>query len=333
MNKISTVLVTGGAGYVGAILVPKLLKQGCRVKVLDLYTYGEDVFDEIKDKTNLTEIKGDICDQALLKESLKGCDAVIHLACISNDPSYELNPELGKSINYDAFVQMMPLAKTAGICRFIFASSSSVYGIKNEKEVTEDLPCESLTDYSKYKAMCEQELLKHKSDQFCVLILRPATVCGYSPRLRLDLTVNIFANHAINNRKIIVFGGSQKRPNIHIEDITDLYVRSLEFPDEKINGKIYNAGYENYPIVQIADIVRSAIRSDDISIETVPTNDLRSYHICSNRIREELGYAPKHTLHEAVRELNDAFDAGLISDPMNNRYYYNIKTMQAINLQ
>ena len=222
MDRLRRVLVTGGAGYVGAVLVPKLLDAGYAVKVLDLYLYGDDV---LKAHPNLEQVKGDIRDRQLLDKTIPGCDAVIHLACISNDPSFELNPELGKSINYDAFLPLVQIAKDKGVRRFIYASSSSVYGIKDEENVTEDLPLQPLTDYSKYKALCEEVLLKAQAPGFTSLILRPATVCGYSPRLRLDLAVNILTNLAVNTGRITVFGGAQKRPNIHIEDVTDLYVR------------------------------------------------------------------------------------------------------------
>ncbi|MCS6815575.1 MAG: NAD-dependent epimerase/dehydratase, partial [Cyanobacteria bacterium] len=252
-DTIQQVLVTGGAGYVGAVLVPKLLKAGYRVKVIDLYIYGEHVLDAVKDHPGLEQIKGDIRDRALLEKIMPGCDAVIHLACISNDPSFELNPDLGKSINYDAFFNLVDVAKASGVKRFIYASSSSVYGIKETENVTEDLELQPLTDYSKYKALCEDVLLSKREPGFVTLILRPATVCGYSPRLRLDLTVNILTNHAVNNGKITVFGGTQKRPNIHIEDMTDLYVKCLAYPDEAIDGKIFNAGYENHTVMEIAE--------------------------------------------------------------------------------
>ena len=195
MDGIKTVLVTGGAGYVGAVLVPKLLDAGYTVKVLDLYMFSKQVFEGISKRDRLKEIEGDLRNQDLLKEVLPGCDVVIHLACISNDPSYELDPVLGKSINYDAFIPLVRISKSNGVKRFIYASSSSVYGIKKESDVTEDLPLEPLTDYSKYKALCEEKLLEEATDDFIVSIVRPATVCGYSPRLRLDLTVNILTNH------------------------------------------------------------------------------------------------------------------------------------------
>jgi nucleoside-diphosphate-sugar epimerase len=258
---------------------------------------------------------------------------VIHLACISNDPSYELNPALGKSINYDAFFPLVAIAKKNKVKRFVFASSSSVYGVKDIDNVTEDLSLEPLTDYSKFKALCEDHLLKEQTDDFTVLILRPATVCGYSPRLRLDLTVNILTNHAVNNNRIKVFGGGQKRPNIHIEDVTDLYIESLKYPKEKVAGKIFNAGYENHTVRQIADIVKENLGRNDVEIVVEPTNDNRSYHISSAKIERELGFRPRHTIGEAVADLRKAFEQGKIPNSIEDIKYYNIKTMQAINLQ
>jgi nucleoside-diphosphate-sugar epimerase len=333
MNSIKTVLVTGGAGYVGAVLVPKLLNHGYKVKVLDLYLYGEDVLNSVKDNPDLEQIKGDMRDRALLEQIMPGTDAVIHLACISNDPSFELDPELGKSINYDAFLDLLEVAKKEKVKRFIYASSSSVYGIKEEENVTEDLPVEPLTDYSKYKALCEEALHKEQSPGFTWVIVRPATVCGYSPRLRLDLSVNILTNLAVNTGRITVFGGDQKRPNIHIEDVTDLYVKLLELPEERIAGKTYNAGYENYKIAELAEMVRDVVGKDGVEIVTTPTDDNRSYHISSMKIERELGYVPEHTVEEAVEDLYRAFSEGKIPDPMNDIRYYNIKTMLAIKLK
>jgi nucleoside-diphosphate-sugar epimerase len=332
VGDLHTVLVTGGAGYVGAVLVPKLLNEGYHVKVLDLYIYGEHVLDAVKNNPTLEQIKGDIRDRALLERVLPGCDAVIHLACISNDPSFELNPALGRSINYDAFFDLVDVSKTSGVQRFIYASSSSVYGVKEEENVTEDLPLQPLTDYSRYKALCEEVLLKEREPGFVTLILRPATVCGYSPRMRLDLTVNILTNHAVNNKRITVFGGQQMRPNIHIEDVADLYVKALEWPDEVIDGRILNAGYENHKVIEIAEMVRSVV-GEDVEIVTTPTDDNRSYHISSEKIKRELGFMPKHTIEDAVRDLVAAFRAGKIPNPMTDIRYYNIKTMQALKLK
>ncbi|KKL78951.1 hypothetical protein LCGC14_2019720 [marine sediment metagenome] len=332
MNTRKTVLVTGGAGYVGAVLVPKLLDGGYKVKVLDLYIYGAHVLDSVKDNPNLKEIRGDIRDRELLKREIPYSDAVIHLACISNDPSYELDPGLGKSINYDAFVDLVEVSRESGVKRFIYASSSSVYGIKNESEVTEDLSLEPLTDYSKYKALCEKVLYDAATDNFVVTIIRPSTVCGYSPRLRLDLTVNILTNHAINKGQITVFGGEQKRPNLHIEDMTDLYLFLLKQPAEKIHKKTYNVGYENYKVSEIALIVKDAL-GGNTPIVTTPSNDNRSYHISSKKIKEELGFEVRRTIEEAILDLKAAFDSGKVPDSMGDIRYYNIKTMQTINLK
>jgi nucleoside-diphosphate-sugar epimerase len=290
------------------------------------------VLSGVAENGNLQIIKGDIRDHEILRAGVADCDAVIHLACISNDPSFELNPELGKSINYDAFVDLVDIAKEYGVGRFIYASSSSVYGVKDDPEVTEDLPLEPLTDYSKYKALCEDVLLNARQPGFTVLIIRPATVCGYSPRQRLDVIVNILTNHAVNNGRIRVFGGEQKRPNIHIEDMADLYVKSLEYPDEMIDGKIYNAGYENQKVNELAEIVRKAVEGN-VSVEVVPTDDNRSYHVSSRKIRDELGFEPKHSIEEAIYDLVAAFNSGLLSDPMDDDRYYNIKRMQRIDLK
>jgi nucleoside-diphosphate-sugar epimerase len=332
MPKYQSVLVTGGAGYVGAVLVPKLLEKGYRVKVIDLYLFGEDVLNAVKGHPGLQEVKGDIRDRALLERELPGTEIIIHLACISNDPSYELNPQLSKSINYDAFLQLIEVAKRAGVRGFIYASSSSVYGIKDEPEVTEDLPLEPLTDYSKYKALGEAALLAAAADDFTVTIVRPSTVCGYSPRQRFDLTVNILTNHALNKGKITVFGGKQQRPNLHIQDMVDLYLFLLALPPEKIHRKIYNVGYHNYTVRQLAEMVRDTL-GGEIPIETTPSDDIRSYHVSSRKIKEELGFEAKHTVPEAILDLQQAFRAGLLPHPLDDIRYYNIKTMQAINLK
>lgn len=330
--KIENVLVTGGGGYVGAVLIPKLLESGYNVRVVDLFIYGEQVLDAVRENPSLGLYKGDIRDQSLLRRILPGCDAIIHLACISNDPSFELDPELGKSINFDAFAPLVDISRESGVKRFIYASSSSVYGIKEEKNVTEDLPLLPLTDYSKYKAMCEEVLLQKRTPGFVTLVLRPSTVCGYSPRLRLDLTVNILTNHAINNRKITVFGGQQMRPNIHIKDMVQAYIKSLEWPDNAIDGKIFNVGFDNFTVAEIANKVRKVV-GEDIEIVTTPSDDNRSYHVSSAKIKKELGFVAEYNLEDAISDLVASFQAGKIPNAMTDIRYYNIKTMQKINLR
>lgn len=331
MSDITTVYVTGGAGYVGSALIPRLLKDGYKVRVLDLYLYGDDIFGDAHDNPNLTEIKGDLRDQKLLARTIPGSDALIHLACISNDPSFELNPNLGKSINFDAFEPLVTIAKNAGVRRFIYASSSSVYGVKEVSNVTEDLPLEPLTDYSKFKAMCEEVLLKHCSAGFAGLTIRPATVCGYAKRQRLDVVVNLLTNHAVNNRKIKILGGDQMRPNLHIQDMVELYVQTLRWPAEKINRKIYNAGYHNHTVREIAQMVRKNV-GGDIAVEVVPTDDNRSYHISSAKIQKELGFSAAHTIEDAIRDLVAAFKDGRLPDSMTDSRYFNIKKMQEVKL-
>jgi len=330
-SPIKTVLVTGGAGYVGSVLTPLLLQAGYNVRVLDLCIYGEQVLDAVKNHPGLQLIKGDLRDLPLLKKSLAGVDAVIHLACISNDPSFELDPGLGRSINYDAFIPLVEISKDSGVKRFIYASSSSVYGIKDEPNVTEELELKPLTDYSKFKAMCEEELQKRKAPGFTTITLRPATVCGYSPRLRLDLSVNILTSHAINKGKITVFGGGQLRPNFHVRDCAELYVKCLSYPAEKIDGKVFNAGYQNLSINAIAELVRGIV-GQHVTIESTPTNDNRSYHISSDKIKRELGFVPSYTIEDAVRDLKTAFDEGKVPDALTATRYYNIKRMQEVKL-
>ena len=328
-DSLQTVYVTGGGGYVGAVLIPKLLASGYRVRVLDLFIYGEDVLPK---HPQLESIKGDLRDAELLQKTIPGSDAVIHLACISNDPSFELNPSLGKSINFDAFEPLVQISRDSGVRRFIYASSSSVYGVKKEDNVTEDLPLEPLTDYSKFKAMCEDVLTKYYAPGFTCCTIRPATVCGYSPRLRLDLTVNILTNHAINKGRITVFGGDQLRPNLHIEDMADLYLKLLAAPDQQIDKKVWNAGYHNLKVRDIAELVRQVI-GKKVEIVTEPTNDNRSYQVSSEKIAREFGFKPRHTVEDAIHDLKTAFDAGKVPDPLTGTRYFNIKTMQAIHLQ
>jgi len=326
------VLVTGGAGYVGSVLLPKLLAAGYDATVLDLYLYGDDVLAPVADHPGLRQIHGDIRSREVVRQALEDVTDVIHLACISNDPSFELDPDLGRSINYDCFPMLVEESKAAGVSRFIYASSSSVYGLRDEENVVEDLELRPLTDYSKYKAMCEEVLLNGREPGFCGLVLRPATVCGYSRRLRLDLTVNILTNHAVNNRAIRVFGGGQMRPNIHIEDMSDLYVRSLAWDPALIDGKVFNAGYHNRRVIEIAESVRSIVGSD-VTIGVEQTDDNRSYHISSEKIGRELGFVATRTIEDAVRDLVSAFSQNLVPDSMTADRYYNIKTMQHIGLR
>lgn len=333
MNKAQNVLVTGGAGYVGSALVPKLLARGHKVKVFDLYLFGDHVFDGAEDSPDLTQIKGDIRDKSALQREIPGSDCIIHLACISNDPSFELDPSLGKSVNYDAFFDLVAVSKESGAKRFIYASTSSVYGVKDEENVTEDMPLEPLTDYSKYKALCEEVLLREQTPDFTPVVIRSATVCGYAPRLRLDVIVNILTNHAMNTGCIKVLGGTQKRPNVNIQDITDLYVQLTELPVEMIAGKTFNAGGENHNVLELAEMVRRVAGRGEIEVVHEQTNDTRSYHISSAKIKRELGWEPRYSIEDAIRSLCEAFEAGKVPHPLDDVRYYNVKAMQAMQPQ
>lgn len=310
-------------------LVPSLISNGYEVVAVDTYWYGREVLDSIPNEAlRIKEL--DIRDVTALTEAMHEVTDVIHLACISNDPSFDLNPELGKSINLDAFEPLVQVARNSGVRRFIYASSSSVYGVKGEERVTEDLSLEPLTDYSKFKAICEEILLNYQSNDFLCTVLRPATVCGWSPRQRFDLSVNILTNHAINNGKIKVFGGSQYRPNIHIEDMVDAYLLTLKSSDKSVNGKIFNVGADNLSLDQIANEVSGYTGVTNIVHE--PTDDLRSYRIDSKKICEELGFEFKRNVGKAVSDLVNAFKEDKFTDSMNNPLYFNIRRMKELNV-
>lgn len=328
------VLVTGGAGYKGCILVPKLLRAGYQVLVYDLMlTYDRG----LPLHPNLTVLKADIRDQAAFRQAVTGCNFVIHMACISNDPSFELSPALSKTINYECFEDLVRNSRDAGVKRFIYVSSSSVYGVSEAPDVTEEHPLVPLTDYNKYKGLCEPILLRYQSPTFTTVIFRPATVCGYSPRMRFDLSINILTNHAVNRGTITVFGGAQKRPNIHIEDVTDVYLMSLQWPAHVLAGQIFNVGYENHSIAQLAQFVKTVVEDEfpekrPIGIQATDSNDNRSYHVNSDKIARLLGWKPMRTIEDAVRDLCQAFKRGEFPDSLNSDSYSNVKTIKALGL-
>ena len=328
-----SIFITGGAGYGGSSLVPDLLDSGYKVTVYDIMYFGDSFLP--KKNPNLKIIKGDIRDIKKLENSCLNHEFFLHLACISNDSSFELDENLSTSINLDAFEPMVQAAKRSGIKRFIYASTSSVYGVSNKKDVTEDHPLVPLTLYNKYKGMCEPLLFKHTNDNFIGVIFRPATVCGYAPRLRLDLSVNILTNHAVNKNKIMVFGGKQLRPNLHIKDYCDLVKLLLSVPGEKIKNQIFNVGYQNMSIENIANLVKKVVEKKypdkkEIKIETLPSNDNRSYHINSDKIFKLLGYRAKRSLEEAVADLCVSFKKGQIERSFDNDWYYNVRTLKSI---
>jgi nucleoside-diphosphate-sugar epimerase len=329
---MSNVLVTGGAGYVGHVLVPRLLAKGHSVTVYDTMWFGC----KLAAAPRLRIITGDIRDTDHLTKALRSQNIVLHLACISNDASFELDENLSKTINYDCFESLVMAAKWAGVERFIYCSSSSVYGVSDALDVTEDHPLVPLTAYNKYKGLCEPLLFKHIDQGFCGIVIRPATLCGYSPRQRLDLSVNILTNWAANRSIINVFGGNQMRPNLHIQDMVDAYLLLLDAPRRLVQGQIFNIGAANLTIRDIADTVRNIVEARTmvpVKIATRPSNDPRSYHVNSDKIARVLGFKPRHNIEDAVRDLVLAFNKGLLPNSFDDDQYYNVRTMKALGIK
>jgi len=305
------ILVTGGCGYKGHILIPKLLKRGYEVIVFDIQWFGN----YLSPHENLTVVKGDVRDTDAIP--LDGIDCIIHLSSIANDPCGDLHPQLTWEVSALATMQLADKAKRMGIKRFIYASSGSVYGVKDEPQVTEDLSLEPISEYNKTKMVGERVLLSYENDMI-VQIVRPATVCGYSPRMRLDVSVNLLTMQALAKGKITVFGGDQVRPNIHIEDITDLYLHLIDHPE--IAG-IYNAGFENISIMDIAKLIAKYI---PVAIDVTPSNDPRSYRINSDKLLLT-GFKPKKNVDNAIHEIIEKYRLGELKD---EDHFYNLRWME-----
>jgi nucleoside-diphosphate-sugar epimerase len=331
---LKKIFITGGAGYCGSLLVPFLLNLGYQITVYDIMFFTDNYLP--KNHKNLKVIKGDIRDVKKIENESINHDIFINLACVSNDASFELDENLSTSINLHAFEPMVIAAKKSGIKRFIYASSSSVYGVSKKRNVTEDHELVPLTLYNKYKGMCEPLLLKHTDNNFEGVIFRPATVCGYAPRLRLDLSVNILTNHAISKGKIIVFGGDQLRPNLHIKDYCNAVLALIQAESVKIKNQIFNIGYQNLSINEIALIVKKIVEINfpekkRINIETTKSNDNRSYHINSEKIKNIINFEPKLTIEDAVNDLCEQFKLGIIKNTFEDDIFYNVRTLKKIN--
>ena len=328
--KNKSIFITGGAGYIGSRLVPQLIKSGYKVTVYDIMYFGSDFLPKSQ---NLQVIKGDIRDTTTLEKSCINHDIFLNLACISNDTSFEIDEKLSTSVNLEAFEPMVLAAKNSKVKRFIYASTSSVYGVSHKKDVTEDHPLVPLTLYNKYKGMCEPLLLKHTDENFEGVIFRPATVCGFALRQRFDLSVNILTNHAINNKKITVFGGKQLRPNLHIQDYCDFVEKLIEAESSKIINQIFNVGYQNMSISTIANVVKKVVQKEfpefgEIPIITTKSNDDRSYHINSDKVKKILGFHPVKSVEDAVTELCDCFKKKLFKNTLEDDFYFNVKRLK-----
>jgi nucleoside-diphosphate-sugar epimerase len=310
------VLVTGGCGYKGHVLIPKLLSRGYEVVAFDTQWFGNLLVTHPK----LSVVKGDV--RNIDSVPLDGVDCIIHLSSIANDPCGDLNPKLTWEVSALATMQLADKAKRLKIKQFIYASSGSVYGVKDEPQVTEELELKPISEYNKTKMVGERVLLSYQDDMV-VQIIRPATVCGYSPRMRLDVSVNMLTMQALSKKKITVFGGKQVRPNIHIDDITDVYLHLIDHPE--ITG-VYNAGFENISILDIANLVTKYL---PVEIQITESNDPRSYRVNSDKLLAT-GFKPKKKVEDAIREIIEKVQSGKLKD---EDRYYNLKWMQDTVLQ
>jgi len=311
------ILVTGGCGYVGSILVPRLASQGHEITVVDAQWFGN-FLPAIGNVRVITKYFSEITS-----EDLSGIESIIHLANVANDPSVELNPVLSWEVNVLHTTQLLNLCrKSKSIKSFIYASSGSVYGVKEEERVTEDLDLVPISAYNKTKMSAERVCLSYSED-FDVYCIRPATVCGVSPRMRFDVVVNMFVMHAFRDKKISVFGGDQVRPNIHIQDMSRVYEHFLNNPG--LASGCYNAGFENISVLSIAETVAKKF---GVEIEIKPSNDPRSYRQDSSKLIAT-GYSQTKTVANAIDEIASALQSGIVKD--NNRWY-TVKWMTANNI-
>ena len=309
------ILVTGGCGYIGSVLVPKLLDQGHEVIVVDIMWFGNVLAEHAK----LEVIEMDV--QEVDKLPMEGVDVIINLANIANDPCGDLNSKLSWEVNVLTAMKMAERAIEHGVKQIVHSSSGSVYGLKEEEQVTEDLSLVPLSDYNKTKMIAERVFMSYQ-DQITVHMIRPATVCGYSPRTRLDVAVNMLTMQACVNQRITVFGGDQTRPNIHIQDITDVFIHFLGKGSE--TSGVYNAGFENISILEIAERANAKIPSEIVVTES---NDPRSYRLNSDKLLAT-GFTPKYNVAYAIDEIIEAYQSGKLID---NDNCYNIRTMKKLN--
>lgn len=318
---MKNILVTGGGGYVGTILVKELLKDNYKVTVLDTFWFGN----YLKKHKKLKIIKKDL--RNIIKKDLNKIDSIIHLASIANDPAAELDTRLTWDVNVLATYKLINLAINQKVKKFIFASSGSVYGIKKEKKVTENLTLEPISEYNKSKMIVERVLLSYKK-KIDLTILRPATICGYSPAMRLDVAINALTFGALQNNLITVYGGKQIRPNLTMHDMVNAYKFALKRVYKKnrpADSIIFNLGFENLSILNMAKRIRKSLKINS-RILIKKTNDLRSYRQNSDRIIKE-GFRPEKKIEDAIEEIKIKFVENKI---FNKESYYRINTLKMI---
>lgn len=328
------ILVTGGFGYVGSRLTPHLLTLGHHVRVIDLMLYTEAGLDALKaDKSfpqwqnRFSLVRGDIRDPQTVNQAVAGMDTVIHLAAISNDPTGDIDETLTRQVNFDAIGLLLAQARAAGVKRFINASSSSVFGVRDVADINESLEPEPITFYSRYKMLSEWLVTAAASPDFCTVNIRPATICGYSPRQRFDLTVNKLTADALRKRVITVHGGEQRRPNVGMTDMINLYGLLVEAEANKINGRTFNFGFENLKVIEIARVIQAELKDLNVEIQVTDTLDQRDYHISSAKILRELSYQPVSSIRAEVANLRQALDGGAFPD-IDAPEHYNLKFMK-----
>jgi len=330
------ILVTGGFGYAGSRLTPHLLGFGHSVRVIDLMLYTTAGLDALTAhpsypdwKPRFELVEGDIRDPDVVAKAVTGIDTIIHLAAISNDPTGEIDDTLTRQVNFDAIGMLLALARRAGVKRFINASSSSVFGIKDASDVTEELEPEPITSYSRHKMLSEWIVRAAAAPDFCTVNIRPATICGYSPRQRFDLTVNKLTADAVRKRVITVHGGEQRRPNVGMTDMINLYGFLVHTGPSLINGQTFNFGFENLKVIEIAKVIQSELADLNVEIKVTDTLDKRDYHISSEKIIRVLGYQPVSSIRAEVANLRRALDAGAFKD-IDAPEYYNMKFMKLV---
>lgn len=327
-RKVNRILITGGAGYIGSVLTRKLLDVGYEVTVIDSFLFTDIGIKDICRHPTLKVSKADIRDVNSLRESLRNIDAVIHLAAIANDPSAELDPQLTRQVNLESYSALLDEAVKAGVQRFINISSIGVYGINFTNNASEEDSLNPLTEYARCKAESE-EVVRQYNGPLTTVTLRCGTVCGWSPRMRFDLSTNTLTAYAIINKKLTVWGGGQRRPQIHIEDMTDFVSGLLLVSHEKIGGQVFNAAGYNTTVMGIAETIKDEMGAALELTTAPPRSDERTYHVSSEKIRSELGFNMKRNIRDGVADIIRAYEKGLWRNP-NDPLYHNIKVMRAM---